>query len=622
MTLLDSDVATTGSGAVSIGTPAPGGGVSGTVTFFVSYPVPALTSISPTFANLNAAPFQLTVNGSGFVPSSRVLINSYDRTVAYVSPTQLLVSIDAFLLQSAGAFSLSVVNGSWWPGLSSASLTFEVRYPAPSTISIAPSSAVAGSPDVIVTVYGAWFSNNIYAPTNRSLVQWNGANLDTTFISATELRATIPAAQIAAAGTSQVTVYTPPTGGGSSTAIPFTIQPSPAQITSLQPDSVTAGAAAQTLTIRGRGFTTASTVTWNGTARAATFVNATQLQVPIAAADVSSVGSATIAVSDPSSNVPTPGFGFPILAATPSITSNVSVAVTAKDLAWDPGRRRIYASVPSTAPAYGNSIVAIDVDAGSVAGSLRVGSEPGTLSLSDDRSKLYVALDGAAMVERIDVAAWQMELDIPLGQNVVVNDLQSVPGNARAVAVARKQTSVWGSVGITIYDDAVARPESTGGQYSFGATDTVAFAAPDVLYSYNNETSEFGLRRVQVLPTGAFVASTMFPFNAFGLDVRYDSGRLYATTGAVADLAGNRIGTFALPSSSNSAMVPDWVHGRVFFVTGGSLLAFTAASFVPQGTLTLTPANSSGRFVRWGADGIAYRTSTQVVLLRSSLIGG
>jgi YVTN family beta-propeller protein len=626
MTLLDSDLATGGStAAISVGTPVPGGGVSGWVTFNVLYPIPTLTSINPTFAIVNAAPFQMTVNGSGFLPTSRVLINSWDRIVTYVSPTQLLASIDANLLASPGVWSVTVVNSPYWGNStsSSAPLPFEVRAPAPSATSTVPSSAVAGSQDLLVTIYGSSFVNyGYYGSLGTSVVRWNGANLPTAYISGTELRATISAAQLAAPGTGQITVFTSPTGGGTSAPIPFTIQPAPAHVTSLVPDSTTAGGAMATLAIHGQGFTTASTVTWNGTARTANFVDSTHLDITVAPADVSSVGSATIAVSDPSSTVPTAGFGFPILAAPPSPISNVSVAVTAKDLAWDPGRQRIYASVPSTAPLYGNSIVAIDVATNSVVASVRVGSEPGRLSLSDDASKLYVALDGASLVERIDVALLQMELDIPLGQNVSCVDLQAVPGNARAVAISRRQIAYPNSLGITVYDDAVPRPEGTTSPYYYVVTDTIAFAAPDVLYSYNNESTEFGLRRVQILPTGAAPANPTFPFTGFNLDIRHDSGRLYATTGAVADLAGNKIGTFALPSGSNPGVVPDWVHGRVFFISGASLLAFTASSFVPQGSLTLTPASTTGRFVRWGADGIAYRSPTQVVLLRHSLIGG
>ncbi|MCI0400489.1 MAG: IPT/TIG domain-containing protein, partial [Gammaproteobacteria bacterium] len=51
---------------------------------------------------------------------------------------------------------------------------------------------------------------------NGSVVRWNGADRTTTFVSATQLTATIPASDIATAGTAAVTVFTPLPGGGAS----------------------------------------------------------------------------------------------------------------------------------------------------------------------------------------------------------------------------------------------------------------------------------------------------------------------------------------------------------------------------------------------------------------------
>jgi hypothetical protein len=54
-------------------------------------------------------------------------------------------------------------------------------------------------------------------------VRWNGADRTTTFVSATQLTVTISAADIATAGTAQVTVFTPAPGGGTSSPLSFSI---------------------------------------------------------------------------------------------------------------------------------------------------------------------------------------------------------------------------------------------------------------------------------------------------------------------------------------------------------------------------------------------------------------
>jgi len=56
-----------------------------------------------------------------------------------------------------------------------------------------------------------------------SVVQWNGTNRTTTFVSGTQLSSTIPASDIPVAGTAQVTVFNPAPGGGASSALVFSI---------------------------------------------------------------------------------------------------------------------------------------------------------------------------------------------------------------------------------------------------------------------------------------------------------------------------------------------------------------------------------------------------------------
>lgn len=88
--------------------------------------------------------------------------------------------------------------------------------PVPTLTSISPSAAVAGSAAFTLTVTGTNFVNG-------SVVRWGGSDRTTTFVSATQLTAAIPATDIALAGTPNVTVFNPPSGGGVSNALPFTI---------------------------------------------------------------------------------------------------------------------------------------------------------------------------------------------------------------------------------------------------------------------------------------------------------------------------------------------------------------------------------------------------------------
>ncbi|NOT64283.1 MAG: hypothetical protein HOP19_29045, partial [Acidobacteria bacterium] len=90
--------------------------------------------------------------------------------------------------------------------------------PTPNLISLNPSSATAGGPGFALLVNGTNFING-------ASVLWNQSVRSATFINSTQLRVDIPASDIAAAGTAQVTVNNPSPGGGISNELTFTIAP-------------------------------------------------------------------------------------------------------------------------------------------------------------------------------------------------------------------------------------------------------------------------------------------------------------------------------------------------------------------------------------------------------------
>jgi hypothetical protein len=67
----------------------------------------------------------------------------------------------------------------------------------------------------------------------------------------------------------------------------------------LVPTSAAPGSPALTLTVNGANFVQGATVYWNGSARATSFVTATQLTASITAADVADAGTSAVSVSNP-----------------------------------------------------------------------------------------------------------------------------------------------------------------------------------------------------------------------------------------------------------------------------------------------------------------------------------
>ncbi|RZL86018.1 MAG: DUF1929 domain-containing protein [Variovorax sp.] len=270
-------------------------------------PMPSVSSLTPSSATAGGPAFSLSVNGSNFISASRVRWNGVDRPTTMVSATQLTAAISASDIAAAGTAQVSVFNPAPGGGTSLA-LAFAINAappppppnPVPALASIAPSSAAAGGGAFTLTATGTNFVLG-------SQVRWNGAARSTTFVSATQLTAAIPASDVQAAGTAQVSVFSPTPGGGTSAIQNFTItaagNPVPA-LSSLTPADTVAGGSGFTLTVNGANFVTGSRVRWNGADRVTTFVSATQIRAAIPATDIATAGTAQVGVFNP-----TPGGG-------------------------------------------------------------------------------------------------------------------------------------------------------------------------------------------------------------------------------------------------------------------------------------------------------------------------
>jgi len=185
-------------------------------------PFPILSSITPASAAAGGTAFTLKVTGTNFIATSKVRWNGTVRTTTYVSATQLSASIPASDLQAAGTAQVSVETPTPGGG-TSVQQTFTVTSapvvssnPAPALSSLVPASATAGGAGLTLTVNGSNFVTG-------SQVRWNATDRTTTFVSATRLTVTLLAADTAASGTAQVTVFTPAPGGGTSPAQTFTV---------------------------------------------------------------------------------------------------------------------------------------------------------------------------------------------------------------------------------------------------------------------------------------------------------------------------------------------------------------------------------------------------------------
>jgi len=309
-------------GTVQIAIQIPGSASSGTninntttteisnlILFTISPPPgtpPAITSLSASTTSAASTPycssqgFVLTVNGTNFTSDSTVNWNGVAQPTTFGKATQLTASIPATDTAFPGAASVTVTNSIG----TSSSMPFTLSTPTsalatPTLASLSQATAAAGSPSLSLTVTGT----NILP---CSVVQWVSPSnvttpLVTTYVSATQLTATVPAADFLAVGTAQVEVLTLGPGGGASVTIPFTIVP-PAVTSFSSSTTPSCGVSPVTITVNGTNFVGSSVVEWYTTPQtpsvlATTFVSSTQLTAIVPASDIVSTGAVTIGVS-------------------------------------------------------------------------------------------------------------------------------------------------------------------------------------------------------------------------------------------------------------------------------------------------------------------------------------
>lgn len=163
---------------------------------------------------------------------------------------------------------------------------------APEVTSVSPDKATVGSIGPSIVVAG-----NNFVP--RSIVQLDGAPLATSFVSGTELRATVPTSKLAAVAVLHISVGTSPPGGGASKVVTFDVENPGATLTSLAPLSVVAGSGATTLTASGTGFVPGAKIVYGSTDLTTTFTSSTSLSATIPASLLVSSGTAPVTVVNP-----------------------------------------------------------------------------------------------------------------------------------------------------------------------------------------------------------------------------------------------------------------------------------------------------------------------------------
>ncbi len=287
-TIATSKLAAVGVLRLSVGTSPPGGGASKEVTFEVQNPGAMLTSIAPLSVIAGAGTTTLQANGTGFVAGAKIVFGATDLTTTFTSGTALSATIPSSLLGASGSVPVKVVNPAPGGGASTP-ISFTVANPAATIQSINPSAAFVGSAALQLVVSGSGFVAG-------SNVIFNGVTLPSTYVNGGEVRATVPAGSLGAAGDFPVAVSNPPPGGGVTSPVVFRVQYPAPQPSTLTPSSVGVGAAPTDVVVTGLGFFITSQITFDGAPAATTYQDATHLRATLTAAQLATAKSISVRI--------------------------------------------------------------------------------------------------------------------------------------------------------------------------------------------------------------------------------------------------------------------------------------------------------------------------------------
>jgi uncharacterized repeat protein (TIGR01451 family) len=407
-------------------------------------------------------------------------------------------------------------------------------------------------------------------------------------------------------------------------------------LSAISPSFVMASSGDFTLTVNGSEFTPQSKVRWNGTALSTSYVNANQLTASVPNSRISAIGWGWISVSNPM-----PGGGT---SSNLALTVFREISLDMNHLLYDPFTRKIYATIPSTAPQVtGNSIVAIDPTTGQLASPINMGSEPNRLAESDDGVFLYAGIDGALSLRRLNLITGARSVLYPL-------KAQGTPSTARDLAVMFQHHNSlavdlgsWNGIGLFDIsgNTGTMRPNLTG-PYTGSS---LAFGSASTVYSYDIDTSGALFYRWNVTSSGLtqIDGTTLNGLGGFNGGFKLSGGLVYGVGGGFAnpktttpeqlgqyqvDLEGGFGGAIA-----GDSVAPDPSIDGVFSLGTNyagteyvALAAYDRTRFVMDGFTPFTYLTGND-LVRWGQDGLAFLVPPQstpgtgrLVLLRGPFV--
>lgn len=294
-----------------------------------------------------------------------------------------------------------------------------------------------------------------------------------------------------------------------------------------------------------------------------------------------------------------------------------AIPLVTNDLVYDSRSGYLFASVPSSVPDLGNTIVAIDPRTAKVDRSYATGSEPGPLAISPDGKYLYVGLNGSAEIQRFDLDTGRADIRFGLGNSdrdgpFFAAEIEVLPDRPSSVAVLLRAGGYQRVV--AVFDDDVRRPVVSPPRPD---VQTITFAgSADWLYGYDNSSSLYEFVQIQIDATGVTYHDLLNDLIVgYGVEIEGTDGLVYASSGIVVNPRElSLVGRYGFESGDAIEAVPEL--NRVFMVSGNTLSMFDKDRFILLAKYSYSIISEGARdLLGWGEGNLAVRTDDRIVFI-------
>lgn len=307
--------------------------------------------------------------------------------------------------------------------------------------------------------------------------------------------------------------------------------------------------------------------------------------------------------------------------------------LTNSGLAIRPTTNEAYIIRPASTNGGGaNTLAQIDLGTGNIVRSAAVATNPWTLTFSDSGATALVSYSSTNGFSRVNMGTLQTSPLIPvetapINTPLVAGNTSFAPGSEETVAMVRLNPNASFAVSdIAIFDGSVRRNVVASG--IFRTTQIVFGTNSSRLFGLNSGDSERGWRRFNVSSAGITVQDAtpgIAPTTGVGFTMFGNLAVL--TSGQVIDAESRSlVATLSSATIANtSSVAADPSRNRVFFLSGAgttrTITAFSMSDYTFIGSTTVTGVNGiASSLARFGGDGLAFRTQTQVFALNTNLV--